>query len=706
MKFLKLPASIVLSLIFVTLLAASAPARTVAQQKRQTPAKPQPQKAPVAPAPATPTPPPSFDTLLSADLYRIYGEVRSVGQLIRSNSISEILEPILKLAGPPKEFRNVVKWLNLHADEVMTSRMLVAVSPNGSQVPRTLVAIEFASTEEATKFQQKLNEFLPKVLPPESKTAGNTQPAAQTQTQSEPQYYIQQAGSLILVTSTKLDLKKLRPAGSKLLAEDANFRVARNRFNSESIFIYVDVDGIEREEQERNKDLLALTAGVTPVDVKTEERKELAEPETPVTPEMPPPPETLPSGVTLPPGVKVVASNESRTGEVVGVAVDGVPTEPNPTIMALVSLGSAFTSGQARWPAGLGIAISLDGESFDVRALMINSPGEKSDPIPFFPVLTPGPSIALGSPSILPADTEMLISMSLDFSQIYATLTKPPSVAELIARGVPPTKVAEFESPYASIEKQLKIKLKDDLVPLLGSEIVVSLPITGLDFIQPPSGPDPAQTQTQAQPQPKADTKEPAKDEPKTTRSPVAAISLRDKEGMRALLPKIIESVAFKGANAFAQTERRGDTEIVSYANMLSYAFIGDFLVASPDAATTRHVVDSYLKGETLASEPNFKNYTRWQPRQVQGQLYISPALMESYKKWVNEPDPKMDDQTRAFLARLSIVPQPVTYSLYNEGFGPVHELHLPKNLVLMFIAGISGSVNQLTNPPTPGKGP
>src|SRR4029453_7141687 len=106
---------------------------------------------------------------------------------------------------------------------------------------------------------------------------------------------------------------------------------------------------------------------------------------------------------------------KGEKGEIVGVMKDGSPPEPNPTIMALVSLGSAFSSGQAKWPAGLGIAVSLEGESFDVRALMVNSPGEKSDPIPFLPVLTPGPAIPPASPAILPADTEMLISMSLDF---------------------------------------------------------------------------------------------------------------------------------------------------------------------------------------------------------------------------------------------------------------------------------------------------
>jgi len=127
---------------------------------------------------------------------------------------------------------------------------------------------------------------------------------------------------------------------------------------------------------------------------------------------------------------------------------------------------------------------------------------------------------------------------------------------------------------------------------------------------------------------------------------------------------------------------------------MFAYAFVGNFLVLSGDPATTRYVVDCYLKHETLSSEMHFKNYTRWQPRQVQGQVYISPSLMESYKKWSQQPTAPIDEQTRAFLTRFSIVPQPVTYSLSNEGFGPLHELHLPKNLVLLLVAAASGAMN------------
>src|SRR6185295_6150040 len=123
---------------------------------------PQP-KAPVAQAPA-----PTFDTLVPAESYIIYGEVRGAGQLIRSSAINDLLEPVMKLASPPKEFRAIVRWLNTHSEEVMTSRLLVATWPSNrsKDLPEALIAIEFASAEEATKFSVSLNAFLTKTLSP------------------------------------------------------------------------------------------------------------------------------------------------------------------------------------------------------------------------------------------------------------------------------------------------------------------------------------------------------------------------------------------------------------------------------------------------------------------------------------------------------------------------------------------------------------
>lgn len=683
---LKLPMSSAFSLILILLLAV--PTQIAAQTRRQTPARPQPPQPARASAP-------TFDTLLAANTYKLYGEVRSVGQLIRSNSINEILEPIMKLAAPSKEFRTLVKWLNTHADEVMTSRMLVAGWPNGGELPDLLVAIEFASPDEASKFQQRLNEFLPKIMPapsPENSPSPESSPQqGQTEKPALP-YHLQQAGALILITPTPLKLAKLRPAGSKLLAEDVNFRVARNRFNSESIFVFVDVAAIEKEEQEREKRFEEQRKkAVAERELNAEEiekrQAELAKAMKEEELEMPPPP----------------VEDAPPPGPIVGVTSDGGPanqmSRPDQitfAMMALTAFSSIYAPEPAKWPDAIGVALSLEGESFDVRALLITAPGEKISPLPFVSLLTPGPAVLPESPNILPADTEMVVTMSLDLGPIYTAFSKPLPVLLTVNQSDNQLEgTAESESLLGRLEKQLKINLKDDLLPLIGSEVALSMPLNGLDLLQPPRppvAPPPPSASPSSSPSPSPSPVNETQDQAKKTRGPALLVSLKDKEAMRTLLPKIVEAAAFKGANAFASTERREDTELISYANLLSYAFIGNFLVLSTDPATTRHIVDSYLKHQTLAADPHFKNYTRWQPRNVQAQLYISPALMESYRAWVQQPNQTLDDQLRQMLTRLSITPQPVTYSLSNEGFGPLHELHLPKNLVLMFVAGIAGS--------------
>ena len=77
------------------------------------------------------------------------------------------------------------------------------------------------------------------------------------------------------------------------------------------------------------------------------------------------------------------------------------------------------------------------------------------------------------------------------------------------------------------------------------------------------------------------------------------------------------------------------------------------------------------------------------------GQVYVSPALMESYRTYANNPTAMVSDKVREFLTRLSPVSEPITYSLSGDGLGPLHELHVPKNLLMMMIAGISEGTNQ-----------
>src|SRR5262252_1147604 len=84
--------SVVLSLaLFVTPLAAQQPAPL--PRSGQTPAR------------AEVTPP--FEELLSADTYKVYGEVRNLGQLLSSGGAGEIIDPITKLADPGPQFKSL-----------------------------------------------------------------------------------------------------------------------------------------------------------------------------------------------------------------------------------------------------------------------------------------------------------------------------------------------------------------------------------------------------------------------------------------------------------------------------------------------------------------------------------------------------------------------------------------------------------------------
>src|SRR3979490_903476 len=50
---------------------------------------------------------PTFDNLLAADSYKMYGEVRNIGQLMSIGGLGEIVDPIIKLAEPPEQFKSI-----------------------------------------------------------------------------------------------------------------------------------------------------------------------------------------------------------------------------------------------------------------------------------------------------------------------------------------------------------------------------------------------------------------------------------------------------------------------------------------------------------------------------------------------------------------------------------------------------------------------
>ena len=700
----------------------------LAQQRHNAPRKPA----------AVPEAAPTFDSLLAADSYKVYCEFRGVGGLIRSSAVNDLLEPVMKLGGPPNEFKAVVKWLKAHADVLAGSRMLVAGEPSRPKLPNVLIAIEFSSPEEAKKFYPELRDFLPKFFPtptptpsplptstpaaipapvvsadsPETMVATSRivtprtvlAPATDSQdiatvarapslAEQEPDaalppYQLKQAGSLILISDIAFTFRSLRPRGSKALDEDQNFLLARNRFASESLFLYVDLKAIEKEEKEQRQkweeeaQKRAEEEAANPP--KAEESPETEEPKvfTTVVEEQPTPSE--PPASEQPTAVEATAEPQVSSNATLSGTPQGGTDEVSPM---MYSLYGALFGGEAKWPEAIGAAAVFEGDAYVLRTLIINSPENKGNAIPFVPQFVSGPAIVPESPSIFPADVDLFVSVSLDYPQIYDGMLKAIANAEELARKYsrdyrlqPATDGPPSEPPFAAYEKKLGLKIKDDLLPLLGNELAFVLPRKAKNTANEPTTlPPPAENPTADPRQPHANAGP----------NPVIAIAVKDREAVGRLIPKIIEGFGFKGASLLAQTEKRDGTEIVSYAGVFSYAFVGDFLVVSPDPAETRHVVDAYLNHQTLSSDSHFRNYTRWQPRQVQGQVYMASGLVERYAIRGGIYGAGFHDKMNDFLSGVNPVIDPLTYSLDNDGLGPFHELHAPKNLLQVLVAGM-----------------
>lgn len=699
--------------LFVAIVILASP--LIAQQKRTAPPK-KPASAVV------PEPTPTFDTLLSTETYKVYSEVRGVGALMRSSAVQDLLDPVMKLASPPKDFKVVIKWLNAHADALAGSRMLVASWPSKLNIPNVVMAVEFSNAEEAQKFERELRGFIPTLVPTPTPTPTPKSASSATSDRSNvpvssseekerepalPPYQIKQSGSLVLIADRPIEFRKLRPRGSRLLEEDPNFALARNRFSSESLFLYVDFKSIEKEEKDRrqkweeeeqrrlesiaNPPKVEESPGETNSQVTVQSSLEVSTPEPP------------PQGEPIPPGSPQVAlgTTSSNSGRLSGATVSAAPDsastrEAAEMSGALYSLYGAFFGGQPNWPEAVAAAVAFDGDAYVVRTLIVNGAENKANAIPFFPQFISGPALVPQAAGVFPADTALFVTASLDYTQIYDEMVKAIVNAEELARkygrqpGTPESaEHSQHPSPFAVYEKKLGIKIKDDLLPLLGNELALALPRA-----------TPVATEENADAQQPAEKRAQKNSRPSEP-NPVIAISIKDKEAVRRLIPKLIETFAFKGANLFAQTEKRDETEITSYANVLSYAFVGDFLVLSPDVAATRRVVDSYLSHQTLSSDSRFRNSTRWQARQVLGAVYVAPDLIERYYPLAGSVGAPANDKMRDFLYQLSPIIDPVTYSLSNDGLGPLHELHVPKALLMLMIAGMSSQTNQppvLTN--------
>ena len=662
---------------------------------------------------------PTFDTLLSADTYKLYGEVRNVGALLTTGGAGEIVEPIIKLADPGPEFKSIVSFLKKNSEALATSRLMFASWPARTDIPTTMVAIEFATPEEAAKFAPKLETFLPTVMPPVAPppevkkdeqsgpvTAGEpgaakTEEAAPKPSpnvtldpkgqapagpaldpqlprpEPQPRFVLSHSGNLVFISDKAFKIEKLRTKSGGLLAEDHNFRVARDRFSSEPVFLFFNVAledktkpkpsptpvMTEAEEKRIQEESEALAQKIEEERLERERAAQQPEPEDNG-------PTTRVELVTITPSPTPTPSKEQEAQRIASNQIGSM----------LGMLGQ----GEPQWPDAVGLALALDNDEYVARAILIDSESSKRLTLPFIPQLISGPAYAVDAPSVLPEDTEVFVSASIDFSQTYqemkkqaeATLKRNPRIHESISAETSVDSFAEFE-------KKAGFKISDELLPVLGNEVAISISLKSMN-----------QFGMFGVPSPKTSSDDP-KAEKQPDAFPIVLIAIKDREAARRLMPRVMDGLGLGAANLLAQKERRGEAEIVNYAGVFAYGFIGNFLVIS-DANTVRRVADANTNRQTLSSNNVFRSARHWQPKATLGEIYVSPALMEGYQQQVGKMASTMDSAIRDFLLQLSPNASAITYALSHDGLGTIHELHLPKNLILAMIAGTSAATQAM----------
>lgn len=517
--------------------------------------------------------------------------------------------------------------------------------------------------------------------------------------------------------------------GSSSLSENVRFQTARSRFASDSLFVYVDTtqatagytlqqqkaqEERERAEANANENRNAQIAPViraspvAPTRTKTLSQADVTVATTP-TPQTSPAPSPEPSnaatpqeqGYGMPQSTPVPSPTEEQTAPQTdeessagtsltarqveampaengakGVAITASkPSEEEEAAWRMGGVMRALWEGAPRIPGAVALGLGIEGGSLRLRLAVENTPDGVVSIIPFLPNIISGAPVTAEAASVAPDDSDIFFVGSLDWQQIYTNTLGTASLNPQLTRAMwedgegtetsGSGKQPAPEETIAAVEKLFGFKFKEDLLPSLGNEVAVSVPLNffmGISRIN----------------RPKKDEKE--KDsEP----GAVAIVSLNDPEKIRAILPRVVAALGLVSAGAaFTPPEKREGFEIRGTPSF-AYAIINNSLVISDDVRAVRHVVDSFAAHRTLADSASYRDSTDWQARQRLAHVFLSDALMrstiESTKKTSgNSTDPFV----RALLAQLEMPPAPASYQVTNEGDVLMHELRVPINLL------------------------
>jgi len=710
-----------------------------AQRPAPKPARPAAETTPQTPA-AERSPSVTFDSLLSADAYGVYAEMRAVGRHANSQELTQLLAPLgLEGSGAPAELPALYEFIKSHAEALMTARLMYAAMPARAGVPDMLLAVEMPSVEEARKFVPELKQFVaanvapPNVAPTATRTTritatldppnptrrrGRRGARAQATTEkatddvrakrpAAPQFQIKRSGSVIALSAAAFTFKDLQGTDRALLVNEPGFQAARTRFGTDALFVYFNtvrmsnstkqrMEALEKEyrrqeelaraeagkqgaqsnsdgniEQEEIGGVVGGDGGVivrtdasgnANFSVRTSVNTNAANANVAVSPETPPPP---PEPTPAPKSEKELEEERQR----------------EQSRRFAETLGSFVFGGQGMvnesWPESIGVGASLDGDALVVRGLFIDLSGDQpARPIPFLPVLLSGPAIGAEASAVLPADTDIFVSVSLDLPQMYDYLASLMKIADLA--GAQEDGKGGFGEQLTAFEKTNNFRIREELLAALGNEIAVGTTGSQLFGGRAPRGRGGASSAPPAS-------------------GPIVVIALNDKESLQKLLPRVLHSVGFAGATEQSVVEKHGQVEVLTFSNG-TLAFIDRFLVGAPDAATMRRVADAYNGGETLANSAGFRDSTRWQSKQAIGQVYVANAMLKGiFEDMIKSAEDVDDPAVRAHITRLDPNPGAITHLATRESDGLMHELRLPKNLLSLFAANVLISQKLMT---------
>ncbi|HEX8354960.1 MAG TPA: hypothetical protein VF611_18780, partial [Pyrinomonadaceae bacterium] len=301
------------------------------------------------------------------------------------------------------------------------------------------------------------------------------------------------------------------------------------------------------------------------------------------------------------------------------------------------------------------------------------------------------PPVTAASAEVAPADSELFVAGSLDWGHVYnstlgAASVNPMSVvASWGGEGAGEDEKAErqpsADEVVASVEKLFGFKFKEDLLPSLGNEVALSMPLDARDFRMGPRG----------------GGSEEKKEERDAEPGPLFVASLNDTAKMREILPRVFVALGFvsPGVPAAAPERREGfEIHTLGASDGISYVIVNNFLVVG-ELRAVRHCVDSFASRRTLAASNAYRDSTSWQAKQKLVHLFVSDAIM---RRVVDETRKRSAESTdalvRALLAQLEAAEYaPASYEVTNEGDVLLHEMRVPLSLVRSYAAAMTVAV-------------